>query len=297
LLRLREASNGIVGGSTGSDRSGPINATGLSVWGHGFGSWGRLEGDREANTSDLKRSIGGVFVGVDGALSEDFRVGALGGYSRSTFKVGGRASNITTDTYQAGAYGGGKIGPVGVRFGAAYGWHKLDTDRTVAFTSFSDSLKANYKAHTAQAFGELAYRVDLNGGAFEPFADLAYVNLHTNRFTETGSAAALAGRSANADVTFSTLGLRIIKDIDPAGTTNLYTSMGWRRAFGDRTPSTTMSFASGGDAFSITGVPIARDAAVLEAGVETVIAKGLTLGAAYSGQLSRPLKAVIGWKF
>ena len=302
MLRLREASNGIVGGSTGSDRSDPINATGLSVWGHGFGSWGRLEGDRQANASDLKRSIGGLFVGVDGALTEDFRVGAIGGYSRSTFKVGGRASNITTDSYQAGAYGSGKFGPVGVRFGAAYGWHKLDTDRAVAFTGFSDSLHADYKAHAAQAFGELAYRLDLNGGAFEPFADVAYVKLHTNRFTETGGAAALSGRSANADVTFSTLGLRIIKDIDFGSKTNLYTSMGWRRAFGDRTSSTTTSFASGSDAFSVTGVPIARDAAVLEAGIDTIIANGLTLGASYSGQLSSTrndhgFKAVVGWKF
>ena len=302
LLRLRGATNGVAGETSANDSGGTVDATGLSLWGHGFGSWGNLDGDREAGSSRLKRSIGGFFVGLDGAIGEDFRVGALGGYSRSTFKANGRASSVNTDNYQAGVYGGGKLGPIGVRIGAAYGWHKLDTERLVSFAGFTDSLQANYKAHTAQAFGELGYRIDVNGGAFEPFANLAYINLHTRKFAETGGAAALSGNSDDTNVTFSTLGTRFIKDIDAAGTANVYGSLGWRRAYGGRTPFSTVEFTSGGDTFGIAGVPLAQNAAALEAGVDATIAKGLTLGASYSGQLSRRLndhgvKAVLGWKF
>lgn len=41
----------------------------------------------------------------------------------------------------------------------------------------------------------------------------------------------------------------------------------WRHAFGDTTPLATHVFA-GSDAFTVAGVPIARDAAVIEAGLD-----------------------------
>ncbi|MFX5812902.1 autotransporter domain-containing protein, partial [Acinetobacter baumannii] len=85
--------------------------------------------------------------------------------------------------------------------------------RTVAFAGFADSLKGGYKAATAQAFGELGYGIALGATpigklAFEPFANLAYVNLTTGAFGETGGAAALTARGDASGVTFTTLGLR-----------------------------------------------------------------------------------------
>lgn len=49
------------------------------------------------------------------------------------------------------------------------------------------------------------------------------------------------------------------------------------------TPFSTFAFA-GGNAFNIAGVPIARDAAVVDAGMDFVIAKGATVGIFYNGQ-------------
>ncbi|MFX6019254.1 autotransporter domain-containing protein, partial [Acinetobacter baumannii] len=62
--------------------------------------------------------------------------------------------------------------------------------------------------------------------------------------------------------------------------------LGWRHAFGDVTPDTTMRFASGGDAFSIGGVPIARNAAVVEAGLDFNLSPNAVLGVSYGGQFS-----------
>jgi outer membrane autotransporter protein len=45
-----------------------------------------------------------------------------------------------------------------------------------------------------------------------------------------------------------------------------------------------MLFAGGGNAFSIAGVPIARDAAVIEAGPDYAIAPNATIGISYGGQ-------------
>ena len=53
--------------------------------------------------------------------------------------------------------------------------------------------------------------------------------------------------------------------------------IGWRHAFGDIVPSSAMHFA-GGDVFSIGGAPIARDAAVVEAGLDYAFSPGAVLG-------------------
>lgn len=63
---------------------------------------------------------------------------------------------------------------------------------------------------------------------------------------------------------------------------------GWRHAFGDATPLATMRFAGGG-AFAVSGVPLARDTAVLEAGLDYAVTARTTLGLAYNGQLGAGL--------
>ena len=60
-------------------------------------------------------------------------------------------------------------------------------------------------------------------------------------------------------------------------------ALGWRHAFGDITPAISQAFVSS-DAFTVTGVPIAEDAAVLEAGLDVLLGASTTLGVAYTGQ-------------
>ena len=62
--------------------------------------------------------------------------------------------------------------------------------------------------------------------------------------------------------------------------------LAWRHAFGDVHPKTTLAFA-GSSAFTIAGLPIARDAALVEAGLDVAISRSATLGLAYTGQLAQ----------
>jgi outer membrane autotransporter protein len=171
-----------------------------------------------------------------------------------------------------------------LRTGAAYSWSSLSTQRSVAFNGFTDGLSADYDAGTAQVFGELAYKADAGQFKFEPFANLAYVSVHTDGFSETGGAAALTSAGSTTDATFTTLGLRASTDFALGGTNaTARGTLGWRHAFGDTTPLSTFAFA-GGEQFTIAGVPIARDAAIIEAGFDLKMAANATLGLSYSGQ-------------
>ncbi len=59
--------------------------------------------------------------------------------------------------------------------------------------------------------------------------------------------------------------------------------VGWRHAFGDVDPPSTFSIA-GSAPFSVTGAPIAEDAAVVEAGIDFEASDTVTIGASYEGQ-------------
>jgi outer membrane autotransporter protein len=255
----------------------------LAVWGQGFGSWGHTDSD--GNAARLNRKTGGFFVGADAPVFDTWRFGAVAGYSATQFDVKDRRSTGTSDNYHLGLYGGTQWGDLAFRTGAAYTWHDISTSRNVSFPGFSNGLKGAYNAATAQVFGELAYGFNAGGARFEPFANLAYVNLHTDGFRERGGAAALTSPSSNTDATFTTLGLRGSTTFDMGGATLTAKGMlGWRHAFGDVTPLSTMRFAGGGNAFSIGGVPIARDAAVIEAGLDYAITPNATVGVTYGGQ-------------
>ncbi|AXB78365.1 autotransporter domain-containing protein [Novosphingobium sp. P6W] len=273
---------------------------GVSIWGNGYGSWGSLAGN--GNAGVLNRSARGMLVGADMLLGDALRIGVLSGYSRSKFHTAQYRDSGDSDNYHAGVYAGSGVGPLNLQIGAAYTWHRLSFNRSVGFADFSDTLSSRYKGNTAQAFGEAGYRIEVNHGYFEPFIQANYARLHTAAFTESGGDAALVGRSRNTEVTFSNLGLRGNIDVANKGALRLFWSTAWRHAFGNRKAFTDMRFGEGTQVFGISGTPIAKNAAALQAGIEAMPASGLTLGLSYSGQTGRNvqdhgIKGNLTWRF
>ncbi|RUX65038.1 autotransporter outer membrane beta-barrel domain-containing protein, partial [Mesorhizobium sp. M7A.F.Ca.US.014.04.1.1] len=260
----------------------PATTDRFAAWGTAFGSWGSFDGD--GNAAGLDTSTGGFLTGVDGLVAEDVRLGIMTGYSHTSFDADGRSSSGSSDNYHLGLYGGTQRGALAFRSGLAYTWHDMKTSRSVAMPGFADSLSGDYNAGTFQAFGELGYRIDTPVAAFEPFANLAYVNLHTDGFTEKGGAAALTSASQTTDATFTTLGLRASAGFTLGAINATARGMlGWRHAYGDVIPTSTHAF-SAGDAFTIAGVPIAKDSAAIEAGFDLNLTDAATLSVAYQGQ-------------
>ena len=278
----------------------PASTERFALWGQAFGSWGRVHGD--GNAASVRRSTGGFIIGGDTLLFDGWRVGLLGGYSNTRFSVPARSSSGSSDNYHISIYGGRQWGNLALRTGAAYTWHDIGASRSVAFAGFNDQLTASYRAQTAQVFGDLGYRIDMNSIAVEPFGGLAYVNLRTEGFREIGGAAALTSARAKTGVTFSTLGFRASTDFALGSMiATARGTLGWRHAFGDTTPMSTFAFA-GGSAFAIAGAPIAQNAAVVEAGLDLRLLENATFGVSYNGQFAsgardQSLKANLAVKF
>lgn len=255
-------------------------ATGL--WGHVFGASGNWDGD--GNAAAMHRSIGGLLFGADGSVTDTITAGVFGGYGRSDISVNDRASSGSADSWHLGAYAGGNWDGFSLGGGAAYDWHTIETDRSVSFPGFSDSLSAAYDAGTAQVFAEASYRFEAGSAGFEPYAGVAHIHLSSDGFSESGGEAALTGAGSDMDTTFTTIGARA-DAVLPLGetTARLNGGIGWRHASGDIAPDAQMAF-SGSDSFTISGIPIARDALLLDLGVEMAFSPSATLSVSYSGQ-------------
>ncbi|MGE3905998.1 MAG: autotransporter domain-containing protein [Reyranellaceae bacterium] len=272
-------------GAVGADKAGTAERRvndDVTFWGRGFGSWGDWNGN--GNAAGFDRSIGGFFLGGDARVWDTVRLGAFGGYANTGFDADRRHSDGSADSWHVGVYGGTRLGNLGLRVGGAWAWHDLELDRSVAFTGFADSPSSSYDARTWQVFAEAGYRIGFEGIAFEPFAGVAHVDLHADGYDERGGQAALSSDSQDMSTTFTTIGLRAETQFQLGGTTARLTGMaGWRHAFGDVRPKAAHAFA-GGSEFDVAGVPIARDAAVLDLGAAVDLVENVTLGVSYSGQ-------------
>ncbi|MBO9514691.1 MAG: autotransporter domain-containing protein [Variovorax sp.] len=293
LDRVRQSFGGVAAPADLTAKNG--------VWARAFGAWGEMSSDGNASVAD--HSTRGILIGGDTQVGDDWRVGALGGYSRGNVDVHMLNASATSDSYHLGVYGGRQWGALGLRAGASYTDSSIDTSRVVSFTGFADAPTASYHARTAQAFGELGWRIDAGGGAaFEPFANLAYVNLRTDDFAEVGRAAALHAGSESTDTTFSTLGLRGSNNVEIGSMkASVHGMIGWRHAFGDVAKTASVALLAQ-PAFTVAGVPIARNAAVIEGGLDLALKPNLTLGLTYVGQFGdrvqdNGVRANLLWKF
>ncbi|MBV8427826.1 MAG: autotransporter domain-containing protein, partial [Hyphomicrobiales bacterium] len=268
----------------------------FDLWGQGFGDWGRGKGD--GNAASFDRSTGGFIIGGDvsaiGFAGSEWRLGAAGGYTNDTVHVDQRLSSADFENVFGAIYAGASYGAVHVRAGAIYGSNSLSTSRSVVFPGFFDAESSNSGGTTAQGFGEAGYRLNLPGVSFgsfsvshatlEPFVGAAAINIHLNGFNEIGGPAALTGLARNFDLATSTLGLRLQSNIDAPVPLTAHALLGWRRAYGDVVPSVVLAFQNASQSFSVSGVPIDRNALLVEAGFDYAVTSAAKLGIWYSGQ-------------
>ncbi|WP_376711242.1 autotransporter outer membrane beta-barrel domain-containing protein [Pseudochrobactrum lubricantis] len=271
-----------------------------ALWVQSFGTW--AENSANNNAAKLSQTTGGVFAGYDAEIAENARLGALAGYSRTSFDVDDRASSGESDNYHLGIYGGSQWGNTALSAGLAYSWHSVDISRSVRFADFSDKLAADYNAGTVQAFGELSHKLQTGNAVFEPFANLAYVAVKTDSFTETGGQAALTVDGDRMSTVFTTLGIRGATEMMFGNIkAELNGTLGWQHAFADIDPVSRASFATS-SAFDISGIPVAEDTALVQAGFDIKASEQATFGISYRGQFgsgfqSNSVNAKLGIKF
>lgn len=289
-------------GAAGDGYAAPAYGPGLAFWTQGFGAWGDFDGDGNAASAD--RNLGGFVSGLDARIADTWRLGLGAGYSQSNISVADRHSAADVDSFHLTGYTGGMAGRFALRGGGAWTWNDIDTSRAVIFPGFFEREKASYNADTGQLFGEVAYPIAMGRNALEPFGGLAFVSIYTDSFKEHGgNLATLDSRGVDQDVGYSTLGLRAAATYAWNGASiTPHVSAAWQHAFDDVTPDAALAFASTGIGFDVTGVPLAEDTALIEAGLDFNLAPNATAGVSYSGQFGdgvqdNAIKGRFAWLF
>ena len=274
-----------------------------NAWVKVLGAWGKSDGGHDNASSNS--SIGGLLAGVDGLITEDTRLGFVTGYSDSSLSMGdGTHSSASVDSYHLGAYLGHEIDALRLSVGGAYSWHRIDVKRDLQLGDVSGKQKSKRDATTAQLFTEAAYRLELQPLALEPFANLAYVHLNSDSFTEKGDAAALKGGEDNRDAVLSTLGLRASKAIALSDQQQLELTgtLGWQHNLSNTRSEDHLAFANGNTAFSVQSVSLDRNAAVVGARAGLAVAQDVRVSLDYNGLLGSSEKdhgvgLTLDWQF
>ncbi|MEM7399698.1 MAG: autotransporter outer membrane beta-barrel domain-containing protein, partial [Pseudomonadota bacterium] len=256
----------------------------LAFWTQAYGAWGTFDTDGNAATAD--RNLGGFISGMDAGIWDGWRVGLATGASFSDVSVDERYSGANTSTYHLGGYVGGDVSGLALRAGGLWAWSEIETSRAVVFPNYFERQKADYDADTGQLFGEIAYPTQMGGIELEPFGGFAYVSVETGGFREKGGPeASLRTSGFDQDVGYTTVGLRAAKrmmwgnmEVTPR------IEAAWLHAFDDVTPDASLAFASTGIGFTVYGVPLAEDSALLDAGLDLAISDRVSAGVSYSGQ-------------
>ena len=258
----------------------------VTSWLQGFGGTGHVDGN--GNASALGTTFSGFLTGTDARFGL-LRAGLMGGYTRSNLNVNALASSGGIDSAQLGAYAGLSAGAFHLRGGGSASFDTVDATRAIAIPGFAANAHAHFNGYTAQVFGEFAYSLSINQVALEPFAGLAYARVHDAAFLESGGLAALAGSASDLGVGYSSLGLRAGTMVTLANGTVLvpHAAATWQHAFGDVTPTAALAFQSTGASFSVSGVPIAADTAVVEAGLDWRLTAQMKFGVGYQGELAK----------
>ncbi|MFP1678573.1 autotransporter domain-containing protein [Alloalcanivorax sp. C16-2] len=258
--------------------------SGATVWTRAYGAW--ADRDAGGGVAGTEHRAGGLFLGADARPAPGWRLGALAGYGQTRLDVDGGDNRAESDDYHLGLFAGTRLDRLRLSLGLGHSRHQVDTERGIAFDGYQGRAGDRYDATTTQLFTEAGYRFDAGPVALEPFAGLARVRYQEDRHRETGDPAALSGGGEDADLNVATLGLRLGTGLGLAGLdARAHGTLGWQRTTGDVNPRTEHGFA-GGQRFTVTGLPVADEAALLEAGLSLAPTPRTRLGLAYQGRFA-----------
>lgn len=260
--------------AAGNDDSG-------RVWLQALGHGGKLDRDVEP----LQHSTQGLLLGADWSVDEAWRLGLMGGTSRT--RLDSKELDGHLDSWHLGAYALKQNGPMSLRLGANYTHHDGRTARGVAFTGFSDRPKGSYNASTQQAFAEVGYNLGRANVSIEPFASLGYQRYQRDGYTEKGGAAALKVHRQSQSNVNSTVGLRVAKvdTLDNGMRLTPRFSAGWKHTYGDTYTSTRQRLVTGGNTYTVYGAELDRNSLLVDAGLDLGVSANHSVGVGLTGEI------------
>ncbi len=257
-----------------------------NVWGTFYGGSEVIDGDpavgSHKTTADTWGLVGGVSYRADETL---FGIGLGGG--ASDFSLSDGLGDGNANTFNVGIYGRQDFGNAYVSGALAYGFHDVETDRTV----FGEVLSGDFNANSYSGRGEAGYRFDTLLVAISPYAAFQATAYHLPDYTETSNGLGTFALHYDAETTTATrveLGARLehAMALSDGGLLTLTGRAAWAINGGtDRNVGAAFQSLPG-TAFTIDGAEPDSNSALLDAGAEYHAPSGFFAAATFQGEFS-----------
>lgn len=277
----------------GTESQGLSSESKLSSYITGSGTMRDFDGD--SSGPGYEDDSFSVLLGADYRLADNLALGAYLGYNHTNADFGGDGGNADLDSYRLGLTGTHwnplSDGTNGIKRSyyttahAGIALHDYATDRK----AFGGTASGDTDAFEFDLGAAIGYEVDYTDFVLTTELSLDYVNLDTDGFTETGSAAPLAIADDNSESLSSTLSLRFDFSRQIADVNVLpYALIGWRHEFMDDSSSVAARFAAspGVGGFTVKGANTYRDSLIGSLGMTALLSDGLTASVGYFGEFS-----------
>jgi outer membrane autotransporter protein len=269
-----------------------------SVWGGGFGSTNRIEGDGAVGSSDLRARTAGFAAGLDYRLAPGTVAGfALAGGGTSWALEQGRGGG-NSDAFQAGVYATTRSGPLYLAVALAFANHWMSTDRTAPF---DNRLTADFDAQSYSGRVEGGYRLATPVGGVTPYAAVQAQAFHTPAYAEIDANSSGGDFAHHYDARTGThtrgeLGARFdhVRTIDHDRVLTLYSRLAWAHDWVSDPVAAVTFQAMPGAGFTVVGATPAKNSLLATAGAELRLASGFTLAARFDGEFAGRAQSYAG---
>lgn len=225
------------------------------------------------------------------------RLGAAVGYSANQASTPGSLSTANGKSYDVAGYGSWTGDRASLKVAIAYNFGQVRIDRTIPGISAATSGVEDQTV--LQEFGDFGYKLG-SAVPLEPFVSLAHIEASSGAFAESGGVAALSGAAKSSNETYSTLGIRAAFNLSGAFVPKF--SVGWQHAFTSLAPGQIVTFQNAGTSFAVLGLPLASDAAAVQAGFDANLSPNAMISLSYDGSFAgrvenNALRGTFDWRF
>ncbi|HUD52114.1 autotransporter domain-containing protein, partial [Parvibaculum sp.] len=265
------------------------------LWGTGFGSANRVDGDPVAGSHRVTSNDYGFAAGADYGYSADTVLGFAVAGGGTSWDLARGLGGGDSDALQLGLHAATRFGPAYVSAALGFANHWMTTDRA----AYGDRLSADFKAQLYAGRLEAGYRLAPTATlGLTPYAALQVQHFRSPGYSETdvgGGGYALAYEARSMTDTRSELGARL-DQATMLGGDRLVLKVGAAWAHDHVTGnSATAGFRSlPGSSFTVSGADTPHDTALVSTGAELQLAANLTLSASFDGEFASGYRSLGG---
>ena len=286
----------------------------FGAWVTALGGQTEIDGDggRGVGAADLDFHSVGVAAGVEGSfadlfggVADGFLLGLAGGYSDTDANLSARLSKADIASGHLGVYTAAQFGLLHLSAASSFGWHNVETERSIRFGAIDRDAAADYDASTFASSGEASLRFGGANLSVSPFAAYNLAHVDRDDFTESGANALdLAGDDEDFTTVDVSAGVALGYEV-ALGTTLVRTDLrlAYEHGFGDDRPASVATLAGApGSPLTVLGPEADDDRLAVGAGLGASLASALTASVRYDGAFGDDIQShrghlSVGYRF